>query len=179
MVLQNLTKQPTFFGCNDSAPIPLVLYLPNAPWSGYSNFSYTKPDFTDVQFQATVDNAFNVATYGNGTVDPEWPQCLACAVIRGAMARAGQQMPDQCSGCFQRHCWNGTTTSGQLTAANYDLVARLNQSLSYKDWNQTVWNSEGIVVQSGSGTSAAIRWSHDSTLLQTIGALFAVAWLTL
>ena len=36
----NITRLPTFFGCNDSA-VPTVLYLPNSPFSGYSNFSYT------------------------------------------------------------------------------------------------------------------------------------------
>lgn len=190
MVLQNLTKQPTFFGCNDSAPTPLVLYLPNAPWSAYSNFSFEKPAFTDIQFQSTVDNAFNVATYGNGTVDPEWPQCLACAVIRGAMARSGQQMPDQCTQCFQRHCWNGTSSTGQVTLADYDLSPRLNQSLTFREWNETVWYSEGAGASSGGGgdgsgsggsgqgSLAALSAEYSSSLL-AVSLLSVVAMLML
>ena len=154
MQLQNLTKQPTMFGCNDSAPVPLVLYLPNAPWTHYSNFSYQKPAFTDAQFEATVGNAFNVATYGNGTVDPEWPQCVACAAIRGALLRAGQQIPDQCAQCFQRHCWNGTNSTGEVTAEDFNLRPRLNESLTYAEENRTLW-SVGSSERGGSGSGTS------------------------
>jgi hypothetical protein len=89
MISLNLTRQPTFFGCHDSSPTPLVLYLPNSPWSAYSNFSYTQTSFTDQQVNLTLGNAFQLATYGNGTVDDAWPACLACAVIRGSISRLG------------------------------------------------------------------------------------------
>ena len=162
MTIQGLNRNPTVFGCSDSAPTPLVLYLPNAPWSHYSNFSYQKSAFTDAQFDATVDNAFNVATYGNGTIDPEWPQCLACAAIRGALLRVGQQIPDQCRQCFQRHCWNGTTSTGEVTIADFNLTPRLNESLTYAEENRTLW-SVGSSERggSGSGTSGSPGSSGD------------------
>ncbi|KAF9881736.1 hypothetical protein CkaCkLH20_00882 [Colletotrichum karsti] len=142
LVTQNMTKQPTFFGCNETAPTPLVLYLPNAPWSGYSNFSYMKSSFTDNEFDLTVDNAFQVATYGNGTVDANWPACLACATIRGSLARIGMALPQQCQDCFAKHCWNGTVAAGaQVTPQDLDPSLRLNPSLGFQEWNETYWTS--------------------------------------
>jgi lysophospholipase len=91
MVNLNLTRYPTFFGCNatseQGSATPLVLYIPNAPWTQYTNYSYTQPSFTDKQFDMVMDNSFNVATFGNGTVDDKWPACLACAVIKKSLIR--------------------------------------------------------------------------------------------
>ncbi|KXH45937.1 lysophosphoplipase A [Colletotrichum simmondsii] len=144
LVTQNLTKQPTFFGCDaaTSPPTPLVLYLPNSPWSGYSNFSFFKSSFTDNEFDLTVDNAFNLATYGNGTMDAAWPACLACATIRGSLIRAGVDLPEQCQECFRRHCWNGQVANRTITADDLDPKLRLNSSLSFAEWNQTYWSSQ-------------------------------------
>ncbi|KAK1699957.1 lysophosphoplipase A [Colletotrichum godetiae] len=160
LVTQNLTKQPTFFGCDaaKSPPTPLVLYLPNSPWSGYSNFSFFKSSFTDNEFDLTVDNAFNLATYGNGTVDAAWPACLACATIRGSLIRAGIDLPDQCQECFRRHCWNGEVTTRTITADDLDPKLRLNSSLSFAEWNQTYWSSQtntGGASGGGSGRSSS------------------------
>jgi hypothetical protein len=41
MVNLQMSKYPTFFGCNASANVPLVLYIPNAPWTAYTNYTYT------------------------------------------------------------------------------------------------------------------------------------------
>ncbi|UNI16366.1 Lysophospholipase [Purpureocillium takamizusanense] len=72
MITRNFTSQPTFFGCNATTEDgPLVLYLPNSPWTSFSNFSYQKSSFTDQQLDATIDNAFQLATYGNGSFDAE------------------------------------------------------------------------------------------------------------
>lgn len=167
MVKQNMTRQPTFFGCNDSAPVPLVLYLPNSPWSSYSNFSYQKSSFTNEQFNDTVNNAFNLATYGNGTIDPEWPQCLACAVIKGAMGRAGIEMPEQCTQCFQRHCWNGNSSAGEVSSADWNLTPRLNASLTYEEWNRTVWNAGGSKRGGDSGASSSSSSNSAAVSLQS------------
>ncbi|RMJ17343.1 hypothetical protein CDV36_003018 [Fusarium kuroshium] len=141
MVAQNLTKQPTFFGCNATKDTPLLLYLPNAPWTGYTNYSYTIDQFTDEQLDIAFDNAFQIATYGNGTVDPDWPACLACAAIKGALQRTNTKLPSQCQECFDSHCWDGKTSSKVATAADFDLRPRLNTSLTYEEWNKTEWNA--------------------------------------
>lgn len=154
LITMNMTRQPTFFGCNDTAPTPLVLYLPNSPWSGYINYTYTKSSFTDNEFDLTVDNAFQLATYGNGTIDAAWPACLACATIRGSLARLGLALPQQCQDCFVKHCWNGMMSTAQVTADDTDPVLRLNSSLSYQEWNQTYWSSQTSTGgASGGGTS--------------------------
>lgn len=43
MVNLGLTEKATFFGCSN-ASVPLVLYIPNAPWSAYSNFSFQQSE---------------------------------------------------------------------------------------------------------------------------------------
>lgn len=139
MVGLNLTRQPTFFGCNASDETPLILYLPNSPWSSYSNFSYMQETFTDEQLDVTFDNAFQLATYGNGTIDENWPACLACATIRGSARRVGVTLPDQCTQCLQRHCWNGETSDRGVTDADFDLPLRLDPGVSYETWNETTW----------------------------------------
>lgn len=155
MVAQNLTKQPTFFGCNATKDTPLLLYLPNAPWTGYTNYSYTLDQFTDEQLDIAFDNAFQVATYGNGTVDPDWPACLACAAIKGALQRTNTKLPSQCQECFDRHCWNGMTSSREVTDADFDLRPRLNTSLTYEEWNETDWSAGSSNSTSGKDDDSA------------------------
>lgn len=140
LITQTLTKVPTFFGCNNTDNTPLVLYLPNSPWTSYTNYSYTKASFTENQVDLTLENAFQLATYGNGTIDPEWPACLACATIRGSMMRLGLDMPAQCRGCYDRHCWSGANSAINATAMDMDPTPRLNSSLTFMEWNDTIWN---------------------------------------
>lgn len=140
MVSLHLARQPTFFGCGDSSPTPLVLYLPNSPWSAYSNFSYLQSSFTDEQIDLTLGNAFQIATYGNGTVDGAWPACLACAVIRGSLRRLRIDMPRQCRECFERHCWDGRT-SRDVKESDLDPVLRLQPQTRYDEWNRTAWSA--------------------------------------
>ncbi|TDZ26166.1 Lysophospholipase 1 [Colletotrichum orbiculare MAFF 240422] len=142
-ITRNLTRQPTFFGCYDPNPnMPLVLYLPNSPWSGYSNFSYAKSSFTENEFDLTADNAFQLATYGNGTVDKEWPACLACAVIGRSLARLARDWPDQCRRCFERHCWDGQLSTRAVRPQDLDPRLRMNASMSFQEWNRTYWSSK-------------------------------------
>ncbi|KAL0935495.1 Lysophospholipase [Colletotrichum truncatum] len=111
-----LNRRPTFFGCdasnftlrvNQRVP-PLVVYLPNAPYVAHSNVSTFDPDYETNQRDAIIQNGYNLATQGNATVDPEWPRCVACAIISRSMARNSDKVPEACNSCFQRYCWNGT-----------------------------------------------------------------------
>lgn len=139
MIHQNLTKQPTFFGCN-STDTPLILYLPNSPWTSYTNYSAMKSSFTDNQLDLTFNNSFQLATYGNGTIDSEWPACLACATIRGSMLRLGLDMPEQCTRCYDRHCWSGRNSTQKATMADMNPTPRLNSSLTFTEWNDAIWS---------------------------------------
>ncbi|KAI1326946.1 lysophospholipase catalytic domain-containing protein [Xylariaceae sp. FL0255] len=120
-----LNQQPTFFGCNTSeftsgsgsgtdgekggSIPPLIVYIPLAPYSAYSNASTFTPSYSDSDRDAYIQNGYNVATMGNGTVDSEWPACAACAVLQRSLERTGQDVPSGCASCFSRYCWNGTT----------------------------------------------------------------------
>lgn len=153
MVTQNLTMQPTFFGCNEDTP--LVLYLPNSPWSGYTNYSFTTPSFTDNQLDLALENAFNLATYGNGMIDPQWPECLACATIRGSARKLSYGLPQVCDQCFERHCWNGKISTAEIIPAELGPSLRLNSSLTYGEWNTTMWNKAIVDVKSSTSTSGS------------------------
>lgn len=174
IVAQNLSFQPTFFGCNASENTPLLLWLPNAPWTGYTNYSYTQSEFTSAQLDIAFENAFQVATYGNGSVDKNWPACLACAAIKGSLRRVDINLPKQCDECFSKHCWNGTTSSRKATAADFDLKPRLDPGLTFEKWNSSDWYGEsrtnGSSGDSKGDNSAGVKVGNNA-----IGLVLSVA----
>ncbi|KAI0792492.1 lysophospholipase [Abortiporus biennis] len=110
---QNLTKHPTFFGCDSSTTAPLVIYLANGgPPLGQvplTNTTTAQDVYPPEEIQAMLNQIFDVATQGipvNGTKDPEWPICLACAVVDRARARSGVRRSGVCSTCLSRYCWS-------------------------------------------------------------------------
>lgn len=48
---------------------------------------------------------------GNGTVDKTWPTCVGCAILSRSLLRTGTDVPEVCTQCFDRFCWNGTVDS--------------------------------------------------------------------
>ncbi|KAF5538966.1 major facilitator superfamily transporter [Fusarium phyllophilum] len=174
IVAQNLSFQPTFFGCNASSSTPLLLWLPNAPWTGYTNYSYTQTQFTSNQVDIALENAFQVATYGNGSVDENWPACLACAAIKSSLRRLDIEMPRQCEECFERHCWNGTVSDREATAGDFDLRPRLDPELSFAKWNESDWEKEES-TGSGSGGDDSAGVKLGSSLVGLLLSLVAMA----
>jgi lysophospholipase len=173
IVAQNLSFQPTFFGCNASEETPLLLWLPNAPWTGYTNYSYTQTEFTSDQLDIAFENAFQIATYGNRSVDENWPACLACAAIKGSLRRVDIDLPEQCDECFKRHCWNGTTNSRKATAADFDLKPRLEPGLTFEKWNNTDWSAKSRTGSGADGKeddSAGVKIGNN-----VIGLVLSVA----
>ncbi|GAP88698.1 putative lysophospholipase catalytic domain-containing protein [Rosellinia necatrix] len=121
-----LNRRPTFFGCDTSnftssggenvnIP-PLIVYVPLTPYTTYSNASTFDPAYTDEERNAFIENGFNVATRGNGTLDEQWPACAACAVLSRSLERTGTAIPAACQACFDQYCWNGTTDSTPVTS---------------------------------------------------------------
>jgi lysophospholipase len=111
-----LNNRPTFFGCNSSnntGDTPLIVYLPNAPYITYSNVSTFNLEYNETQRNAIIRNGYDVATLGNGTIDAEWPACMACAVLSRPFTRTGTTVPAACSQCFERYCWNGTLDASE------------------------------------------------------------------
>ena len=121
---QNLSTRPTFFGCNTTSAnesTPLVIYLANGgpPYNGeapVTNTSTLQVSYNSSEIQAMLDQTFIIATQGypansSMTTDPEWPACLACAVVDRARERAGETRSGVCEDCFARYCWSGSTAS--------------------------------------------------------------------
>ncbi|GIC90248.1 lysophospholipase Plb2 [Aspergillus udagawae] len=121
-----LNNRPTFFGCNSSnitGSAPLVVYIPNAPYIYLSNVSTFDLQYNTSERNAIIENGYDVATLGNGTLDSNWPSCLACAILSRSFERTNTTIPDVCSTCFRNYCWNGTTNA--TTPGNYYPTLKL------------------------------------------------------
>ncbi|TFK53593.1 lysophospholipase [Heliocybe sulcata] len=107
-IAENLTTHPSFFGCNSSAPTPLIIYLPNgAPPPGQpaiTNTSSGQLEYSLTEVQAMLDQTHAIATMAG--VDDDWPACLACAVVDRARERLGAAREGICSTCMERYCWS-------------------------------------------------------------------------
>ncbi|KAH7348273.1 lysophospholipase catalytic domain-containing protein [Rhexocercosporidium sp. MPI-PUGE-AT-0058] len=109
-----LNNRPSFFGCdvsNLTGEAPLLVYVPNAPYIIQSNFSTFKQDYNDTERNLVIQNGYDVATMGNGTVDSEWLTCVGCALLSRSFTKTGTEVPTACILCFDRYCWNGTVNS--------------------------------------------------------------------
>ena len=109
-----LNTRPTFFGCNSSntsSPTPLIVYIPNTPYTFHSNLSTFTSSYNASERDAVVENGYSVATMGNGTVNATWPTCVGCAILQRSLERTGTAMPQVCTQCFADFCWNGTVNS--------------------------------------------------------------------
>jgi lysophospholipase len=121
-----LNNRPTFFGCNSSnvtGSAPLIVYIPNAPYIYQSNVSTFDLQYNTTERDAIIENGYNVATLGNGTIDSNWQTCLGCAILSRSLERTNTTVPESCGACFQRYCWNGTTNNTNPGAyyPNYKL----------------------------------------------------------
>jgi lysophospholipase len=115
-----LNRRPTFFGCNGSnitasspgsAVPPLVVYMPNSPWTWNSNVSTLTMSYSNEERDGIITNGFNIASQGNGTLNGSWPACVGCAIVYRQLERTGGAQSDQCKQCFTDYCWNGTIKS--------------------------------------------------------------------
>ncbi|CAL8576771.1 Lysophospholipase 1 [Xanthoria parietina] len=109
-----LNSRPTFFGCNSSntsSITPLIVYIPNAPYVFQSNITTFTFSYNNTARNSMVQNGYEGATMGNGTLDPQWPVCVGCAILSRSLERTKTQVPQACEECFRRYCWDGTTNS--------------------------------------------------------------------
>ncbi|KAK4043717.1 lysophospholipase catalytic domain-containing protein [Parachaetomium inaequale] len=117
-----LNNRPTFFGCdasnftlsNSQTVPPLVVYLPNAPYTAMSNVTTFTPSYSLPERDGIIRNGYDAATQGNGTLDAQWTTCVACAVMSRSWTRTGTAVPAACATCFERYCWNGTTAGASV-----------------------------------------------------------------
>lgn len=127
-----LNTHPTFFGCdaanyssNTQQLPPLLVYIPNSPYVAFTNISTTQLSYNTTQRNVVIENGYDVATMGNGTVDAEWPACLGCAVLKRSFNKTNTAVPDICNRCFDRYCWNGTLS--EAPGAPYQPALRLEE----------------------------------------------------
>ncbi|KAJ6140605.1 hypothetical protein N7470_010401 [Penicillium chermesinum] len=123
-VNEGLNTRPTFFGCNSSnttSMTPLIVYIPNYPYSYLSNTSTFMMEYTDEQRDSLITNGYEVATMGNGTRDGNWTACVGCAMLQRSFERTGTKLPDICDTCFSKYCWDGKINS--TTPAKYEPKA--------------------------------------------------------
>jgi lysophospholipase len=107
-----LNHRPTFFGCDvknfTNAVPPLVVYVPNAPYTARSNVSTFERKYEIEERNRIIRNGYDSATQGNGTVDPMWTVCVACAMLSRSFDRTATDVPSVCGDCFKKYCWDGT-----------------------------------------------------------------------
>jgi len=134
-----LNSRPTFFGCdpgNTTNTTPLIVYIPNAPYTYNSNVSTFDLEYNDTERNWIIQNGYDVATMGNGTMDSSWPTCVGCAILSRSLNRTGTTVPDVCTTCFDRYCWNGTTNS---TFSEYVPMLKLDSIASTTSGAQAVF----------------------------------------
>ncbi|EEB07017.1 lysophospholipase [Schizosaccharomyces japonicus yFS275] len=129
-----LNSRPTFFGCdgrnttlnssvvNNKTP-PLVVYLPNAPWTFDSNISTFDLSIDDDDVDDIIKNSvINVSQNNSET----FTTCIACALIQRSLERKNMSTTSQCKQCFSDYCWNGTVVSSKDTTIVYNPTLRAN-----------------------------------------------------
>ncbi|PKS12724.1 hypothetical protein jhhlp_000932 [Lomentospora prolificans] len=149
-----LNQQPTFFGCSvsdfesGSTPPPLVVYIPNAPLSAFSNVSTFTPSYELEQRNEILRNGFDVATRGNGTFDDKWPTCVACAALSRSFDRTGTTPPQACQDCFSRYCWNGDVDTTSVSSYEPGLLLNVDSdSLGAKAGvSAALWLVSGVAT---------------------------------
>lgn len=141
----NLTARPTFFGCYSQNMIgevagsaidtPLVVYMPNRPFSFWSNMSTFKLTYTTNDRNGMIRNGFETVTRLNGTLDKEWSACVGCAIVQRARERQGLAPTEQCQRCFDRYCWDGQEYTGPITGDNFNDDGRQVVADKYSEEN--------------------------------------------
>ncbi|SPO02155.1 related to lysophospholipase (lpl) [Cephalotrichum gorgonifer] len=115
-----LNAGPTFFGCdasnftNSEKPPPLIVYVPNAPYTFMSNVSTFDPSYEIEERDSIIQNGFNGATQGEGSLDDKWSTCVACAVLSRSFHRTGTEPPQACKDCFDKYCWDGSINDAEV-----------------------------------------------------------------
>ena len=141
-----LNNRPTFFGCdasNYSSETPLIVYLPNAPYVYQSNVSTYDLSYNDTERNFIIENGYDVATMGNGTLDSQWPTCVGCAILSRSLNRTGTPVPDVCTQCFDKYCWDGTRNS---TVSAYRPELKLEQLSATSDAGKTTGSAFALTA---------------------------------
>ncbi|KAK9331037.1 lysophospholipase catalytic domain-containing protein [Lipomyces starkeyi] len=175
-VALNLTRQPAFFGCNASnmsSITPLIVYMANYPYTYLTNSSTIQLSYSTAQIEGFITNGYNLGTQGNGTLDSEWPACMACALIHREVERRGIEHTAQCQQCLQKHCWDGSiaTSSATFGELNPGLLINANVlstaaagSSTTTAANSTVTSASTTVSRSASASTSSASASASASV---------------
>jgi lysophospholipase len=148
-----LNQRPTFFGCRSPYAAgekrttgPLIIYIPNSPYSFYSNVSTFDLEFSASKRDSIILNGYNVATMGNGSVDSRWPTCVGCAILSRSLERTNTSEPHECVECFESYCWNGTISSTAPDSYQPTLILESGIGKGLKIWNTFLLSMIQIVL---------------------------------
>ncbi|OJJ42657.1 hypothetical protein ASPZODRAFT_124987 [Penicilliopsis zonata CBS 506.65] len=140
MLARNYTSKPVLFGCDVNLTTtrdetsPIVAYFANAPYSWYSNYSWSVTNMSNAMLDGVMQNSFNLLTQGNGSLSDSWTDCLGCAAIDRSLSRMGIARPQACQQCFAEHCWDGTLTAGVADSYVLDPSLALEPAMGYTQW---------------------------------------------
>jgi len=122
-----LNTRPVFFGCNDT-DTPIIVYVPNYPWSYASNVSTYQLAYTNDEAHGVVNSGMRSLTL-NGTVD-NWPKCLACALSDRSFSYTTENRTSECQECFATWCWNGVDDDSDPSGTYEPAVGSVPQFLT-------------------------------------------------
>ncbi|KAJ7227577.1 hypothetical protein B0H12DRAFT_1240498 [Mycena haematopus] len=138
---------------------------------------------SEAQIQLLLQNTLDLVSQSNTT----WAQCIACGSILRSLERLGQAIPDQCTLCFEQHCWQGEMATGTPPFVAPPLL--LSPNTTFADWNATTWqpafSATGTASTNASTTGAPGSGSRNAAegkitrahiLFSLLGAVAAVVF---
>jgi lysophospholipase len=143
--------RPTFFGCNSSnltGPAPLVVYVPNHPYTMLANKSTFQMEYSIAERDDVIENGYNVMTMANGTRKgySDWSTCAGCAILSRSFDRTDTQVPKVCKECFAKYCWDGTRNSTEPGAFEPALVVAKNSAAKIAAYHPLVFVASVLVL---------------------------------
>ncbi|GFZ51352.1 Lysophospholipase [Saitozyma sp. JCM 24511] len=144
--------RPTFFGCEANGTTPIIVYVPNYPWSYYGNTSTYQLSYDNATAQQVVLNGMRSFTL-NGTVET-WPKCLACALTDRSFGYTASNRSSECQQCFNTWCWDGTDNT--TTPDTYEPVVGIAPSfLVQKNLTNATGTAAGVTATSGAAAATS------------------------
>ncbi|ODQ58657.1 hypothetical protein WICANDRAFT_31907 [Wickerhamomyces anomalus NRRL Y-366-8] len=132
---KKLNKRPIFFGCHlskfpkrnlnkedvvDEYLPPIVGYFANTNHSYLSNTSTFRLTYTDDEVSHLIENAYNIMSYSNSTIDENYYKCIGCIMVKREFDRRSRglslinqggkeqasRVPGFCGRCYKDYCYN-------------------------------------------------------------------------
>lgn len=169
-----LNTRPVFFGCNNT-DTPIVVYVPNYPWSFYSNSTTFTLAYENATAAAQMESTMRALTL-NGTV-PTWPKCLACALTDRSFGYTAQNRSSDCAQCFDTWCWNGVDDSSD-PAGKYEPLQAKTPTFLVQNNLTTAAQTSGIAAtatsKGGKKNAAGRSASVGGTAVAAAATVFSV-----